>query len=104
MLGYKALRVANIKSIYGKNNWGGADEERRLLKEYHRRSVSSEAVPQTSKEVVDVLEAILVNVVGKEDDEKKSNSSSSSSSSSTSSSSSAVILHEPVALVLRSKV
>jgi hypothetical protein len=120
-LRYKALRAANIASFVGKKSWGGADEERRLLKEYYckNKSVSLGVVSQTSKEVTGVLGA-RVGVVGSEgnvdhenkedhkekedhedneDNEKQQNGSKNNS---------ARIeiepVHEPVALVFRSKV
>ena len=119
-LRYKALRAANIASFAGKKSWGGADEERRLLKEYYckNKSVSLGVVSQTSKEVTGVLEA-RVGVVGSEgnvehenkedhdeekedhedneDNEKQQNGSKNNSAR-------IEPVHEPVALVFRSKV
>jgi len=119
-LRYKALRAANIASFAGKKSWGGADEERRLLKEYYckNKSVSLGVVSQTSKEVTGVLEA-RVGVVGSEgnvdhenkedhdeekedhedneDNEKQQNGSKNNSAR-------IEPVHEPVAPVFRSKV
>ena len=119
-LRYKALRAANIASFAGKKSWGGADEERRLLKEYYckNKSVSLGVVSQTSKEVTGVLEA-RVGVVGSEgnvdhenkedhdeekedhedneDNEKQQNGSKNNSAR-------IEPVHEPLALVFRSKV
>ena len=119
-LRYKALRAANIASKEKKKSWGGADEERRLLKEYYckNKSVSLGVVSQTSKEVTGVLEA-RVGVVGSEgnvdhenkedhdeekedhedneDNEKQQNGSKNNSAR-------IEPVHEPVALVFRSKV
>ena len=116
-LRYKALRAANIASFAGKKSWGGADEERRLLKEYYckNKSVSLGVVSQTSKEVTGVLEA-RVGVVGsegnvdhenKEDhDEEKEDHEDNEKQQNGSKNNSARIepVHEPVALVFRSKV
>ena len=122
-LRYKALRAANIASFASKNNWGGADEERRLLKEHYckNKSVSPKVASQTLKEVSGVHEA-RVGVVGndegnvdhenkedheeKEDHEDNENNEDNERQQNGNKNSSALIepVHEPAAVVFRSKV